>query len=72
MEVMFTTEEQQQTRLELCRKCPKYRKQARYLFGLVKLDKEQCAKCLCLIEPKTVWAASECPLKTWSRLPTTN
>ena len=69
---MFTSIEQQADRLSICRKCPMYRKQARYLFGLVKLDKEQCKKCKCLLEPKTVWTASDCPLKKWNHLPKTN
>lgn len=65
---MFITEQEQNERLSICRACPKYREQARYFFGLIKIDKEQCAKCKCLLEPKTAWAASDCPLKKWNAL----
>lgn len=67
---MFTTEEQQAERISTCRACPKYRKQARYLFGLIKLNKEQCIKCTCLIGSKSAWTDSKCPLNKWKLLQT--
>jgi len=62
---MFTTEEEEDQRLAICFKCESFREKARFFFGLVKVDKPQCAKCKCLLESKVSFKASKCPKNKW-------
>ena len=55
----------QKKRLKACSKCPKYRKDFKYLLIFKKRDVPQCGVCKCAINDKIIWDDEKCPNSLW-------
>jgi hypothetical protein len=61
MSLGITSKSERKRRLDICNGCDKYRPNAKFLFGLIKLKgKPQCKACKCLINNLVIFEDIKC------------